>query len=208
MAWPRVKPVEALPPTHLVNYWPFQYGKTVLLLRFIIIFSLCPLFVCPRRLFALFRIAWWPSAGIELSSWLPSYIVSLLMLSLVFVFLSCLCLGRVVKIQCIGFCKLSEFLIMQHSITIIVFCAKWHPEHTWDIWAATWQDQQSECAPSEDSDHPGHPPSLIRVFTVRMKKAWVLSYQLSAQRRFWSDWVNEDWKFRNAKTKQWSQLSQ
>ena len=29
-------------------------------------------------------------------------------------------------------------------------------------------------APSEDSDQPGHPPSLIRVFTVRMKKALVL----------------------------------
>ena len=28
-----------------------------------------------------------------------------------------------------------------------------------------------------------HPPSLIRVFAVRMKKAWVLSYQMSAQRR-------------------------
>ena len=28
-------------------------------------------------------------------------------------------------------------------------------------WAATWQNQQSECAPSEDSDQPGHPPSLI-----------------------------------------------
>ena len=26
------------------------------------------------------------------------------------------------------------------------------------------------CAPSKDSDQPGHPPSLIRVFTVRMKK--------------------------------------
>ena len=23
------------------------------------------------------------------------------------------------------------------------------------------------CAPSEDSDQPGHPPSLIRVFAVR-----------------------------------------
>ena len=39
------------------------------------------------------------------------------------------------------------------------------------------------CAPSEDSDQPGHPPSLIRVFAVRMKKAWVLTYPLSAQRR-------------------------
>ena len=28
------------------------------------------------------------------------------------------------------------------------------------------------CAPSEDSDQPGHPPSLIRVFAVRMKKSW------------------------------------
>ena len=56
------------------------------------------------------------------------------------------------------------------------------------IWAATWQNQQNECASSEDSDQPGHPPSLIRVFAVRMKKAWVLSYPLSAQRRLWSDW--------------------
>ena len=46
------------------------------------------------------------------------------------------------------------------------------------------------CAPSEDSDQPGHPPSLIRVFAVRMKKAWVLSYPWSAQRRLWSDWAD------------------
>ena len=38
------------------------------------------------------------------------------------------------------------------------------------------------CAPSEDSDQPGQPPSLIRVFTVRMKKPWVLSCPMSAQR--------------------------
>ena len=46
------------------------------------------------------------------------------------------------------------------------------------------------CAPSEDSDKPWHPPSLIRVFAVRMKKARVLSYPLSAQRRLWSDWAD------------------
>ena len=28
------------------------------------------------------------------------------------------------------------------------------------------------------------------VFPARMKKAWVLSYPLSAQRRLWSDWVD------------------
>ena len=54
-------------------------------------------------------------------------------------------------------------------------------------WAATWQNQQSECAPSKDLDQPGHPPSLIRVFAVHLKKPWVLSYPLSAQRRLWAD---------------------
>ena len=43
------------------------------------------------------------------------------------------------------------------------------------------------CTPSEDSDQPGHPPSLIRSFAVRMKKVRVLGYPLSAQRRLWSD---------------------
>ena len=46
------------------------------------------------------------------------------------------------------------------------------------------------CAPSADSDQPGHPPSLIRVFAVRKKKAWVLSYPLSVKRGLWSDWAN------------------
>ena len=41
----------------------------------------------------------------------------------------------------------------------------------------------TKCAPSEDSDQPGHPPSLVGAFAVRMKKAWVLSFPLSAQRR-------------------------
>ena len=58
------------------------------------------------------------------------------------------------------------------------------------IWATSWQNQQNECAPSEDSDQPGHPPSLIRVFAVRMKKLWVHSYPLSTQRRLWSDWAD------------------
>ena len=48
----------------------------------------------------------------------------------------------------------------------------------------------TKCAPSEDSDQPGHPPSLIRVFAVRMMKAWTLNYPLSTQRRLWSDWAD------------------
>ena len=51
---------------------------------------------------------------------------------------------------------------------------------------------KNACVPSEDmnqpgrskdSDQPGHPLSLIRVFTVRMKKPLVLRYPSSAQRR-------------------------
>ena len=38
-------------------------------------------------------------------------------------------------------------------------------------------------APNEDSDQPGHPSNLIRLFAIRMKKAWVLSFPLNAQRR-------------------------
>ena len=56
-------------------------------------------------------------------------------------------------------------------------------------WAATWQNKQCGCAPSEDSDQPGHPP-VWSVFAPRMEKAWVLSYPLSAQRRLWSDWAD------------------
>ena len=55
-----------------------------------------------------------------------------------------------------------------------------------NVWAATWQNQQNGCAPSEDSDQSG----LIRVFAVCMKKDWVLSYPLSAPRRLWSDWAD------------------
>ena len=62
--------------------------------------------------------------------------------------------------------------------------------HENKIWAASWQNQQNDCAPSKDSDQPGHPPSLIRVFAVHMKKAWVLGYPLSAQRRLWSSWMD------------------
>ena len=42
---------------------------------------------------------------------------------------------------------------------------------------------------SEDSGLSGHPPSLIKVFAVCMRKHWVLSYPLSGQRRLWSDWA-------------------
>ena len=53
-----------------------------------------------------------------------------------------------------------------------------------------YKTDKMACAPSEDSDQPGHPPSLIRVFAVCLKKAWVLNYPLSVQQRLWSDLVD------------------
>ena len=40
------------------------------------------------------------------------------------------------------------------------------PGHTCN-WATSRQNQQNDCAPSKDSDNPGHPHSQIRVFAVR-----------------------------------------
>ena len=62
--------------------------------------------------------------------------------------------------------------------------------HNLDI-IETFHDKTNKmaCTPSENSDQPGHPPSLIRVFAVPMKKPWILSYPLAAQRRLWSDWA-------------------
>ena len=37
------------------------------------------------------------------------------------------------------------------------------------------------CTPSEDLNQSGHPPSLIRIFAVRMTTPWVLSYPLTGR---------------------------
>ena len=76
----------------------------------------------------------------------------------------------------------AECIFVQFTLTV----SRLNYRHFWStlpclrlIWAATWQNQQSDCAPSEVSDQPGHPPILIWVFAVRMKKHWTLSYPLS-----------------------------
>ena len=71
----------------------------------------------------------------------------------------------------------------------LIYILRWNLLLYWvELRAGSWpsaceprhdKTNKNECAPSEDSDQPGHPPSLIRVFAVRMKKTWVLSYPLS-----------------------------
>ena len=63
-------------------------------------------------------------------------------------------------------------VLVKESLSLIQwfdrYLRKSNPDKFQIIWAATWQNQQSDCVPSEDSDQPGHPPSLIRVFAVRL----------------------------------------
>ena len=46
------------------------------------------------------------------------------------------------------------------------------------------------CAPDEDSDQPGHPPSLISIFAVRSMGSYVPKVFSCGQRRLRSDWVD------------------
>ena len=73
-------------------------------------------------------------------------------------------------------------VIVSEILSEILTKFKYEPVHD--------KSNKMTCAPSEDSDQHGHPPSLIRVFAVCIIKAWVLSYQLSAQQRLWSDWAD------------------
>ena len=53
-------------------------------------------------------------------------------------------------------------------------------------WAASWQNQQYNCAPSEGSDQPWHSPRVFAVHTIGSSGP-----KLSCgQRRLWSDWVD------------------
>ena len=73
------------------------------------------------------------------------------------------------------------------------------------IWAASWQNQENDCAPSEDLDQPGYPPSLIRVFAVRSMGSWGTKLSSCWQRRLWSDWADTqaDLSLRSAHSHCW-----
>ena len=60
------------------------------------------------------------------------------------------------------------------------------------IWSEPPQDKTNKmiCAPNEDSDQPGHPPSLIRAFAVRSMGSWGSNVSLCGQRRLWSGWAD------------------
>ena len=89
------------------------------------------------------------------------------------------------KLQYILWISILGFWSLQYCLAIYAWVVTHWISCGMNKWAASWQNQQMANAPSEDPDQPGHPPSLIRVFAVPMKKAWVFSYPLSI-----SDWVD------------------
>ena len=57
---------------------------------------------------------------------------------------------------------------------------KYHFHMSWLKWAATWQNQQNECAPSKGSDQPGHQHkirSLITSLFISLS-VWSVYYSL------------------------------
>ena len=50
----------------------------------------------------------------------------------------------------------------------ITFFALYLTRFRWKLhkWATSWQNQQNDYAPSEDSDQPGQPPSVIRILGI------------------------------------------
>ena len=90
-------------------------------------------------LLALFRTAWWPSAGKELSSWLSVCVVLYLMPSLTFVFVFCLLFRaegefRLYRFQVIALCLLRKRSTLRISyipwsmlLNLLVFNCHWLP---------------------------------------------------------------------------------
>ena len=70
---------------------------------------------------------------------------------------------------------ISETTLTQDTSDCLLF---WPPDNM-----SRDKTNKMTCAPSEDSDQPEHPRSLIRVFAIRMNIPWVLSYPLSTLRR-------------------------
>ena len=59
----------------------------------------------------------------------------------------------------------------------------------WIIWACARQNQQNDCRPSEDSDQPGHPPSLIEYSLYAWRSIGSLATH-RAHSEDWSDWAD------------------
>ena len=103
--------------------------------------------------------------------------------------------NHAIKMSCLSISYLSFETIDDKSdfnsqIFSIILLPKTLLHYVGHKWALSRQILILSYANLKHTDQLTHPCSLIRVFAVHMKKAWVLSYPLSAQRRRWSDWAD------------------
>ena len=93
------------------------------------------------------------------------------------------------------------FLIFMQSAISLHECVFWSLNTIWHLHMKKFchnltfepkhdKTNKMTCAPSEDSDQPGHPPSLIRVFSVCSMDSQGSKASSSGQRRLWSDWAD------------------
>ena len=91
-----------------------------------------------------------------------------------------------------GVCSMSSSGSFQKIFPAFHFPIPWYSplmqEETHEL--SHDETNKMACAPSDESNQPGHPPRLIWVFAIHMNKVWVLSYPLRAQQRLWSDWAD------------------
>ena len=160
--------------------------KAVLLFCFIINVIVCPLFCLSSSFRWRPVIIHWEK---ELSSWHSAYVILDAVFGVRVSFRRLLawegCGIRLHRLMIIAFSSTlhNQLCLLQKSIAfcililfrIAVSGSSFSCHLTIDNKLATiWQNQQCGYPPSEDSDQPGHPPSLIRVFVVRMKDPSVL----------------------------------
>ena len=94
--------------------------------------------------------------------------------------------------QCSPTVKNTHYCIKSDSMSILNYYKR-PIKSNWckkDTWVASWQNQQCGCAPSEHSDQPAHPPSLIRVCAVHLMGSQGPKVSSCGQRRLWSVWAD------------------
>ena len=80
------------------------------------------------------------------------------------------------------------WIFLGHTCSKVCFLTSWFISCLYE--PAHDKTNKMVCAPSEDSDQPGHPPRLIRVFAVHSMGSKGLKLSSCGQRRLWSEWAD------------------
>ena len=84
---------------------------------------------------------------------------------------------------------MKKYLTLPHSETVLLLMCIQYPDSLSSYEPRHDRTNKMTVRPAKTQISLGIRP-IWSVFAVRMKKAWVLSYPLSALQRLWSDWAN------------------